>query len=699
MASDPQPPTDFKLVKTEMYDADMMAVLANHEGVPYDVKKKLKAYRKRATNGNHVQVVYEYGKWMKALAKGRISPQRGLGLQSFPRNVRSALAAKYYFDMDIANAQPVLIVNLAKENGWVCSKLEEYTLNRSAKLQEVMEHLGCNRDDAKQFCLSMVFGAKYRNLPMYYVELMEEIEGITKNCSVKYPDIMAQAVKKVNHEKDGRKPEPTCLSFVVQDLEAEVWKVMAQAVEGLGRAMDVNIYDGGLVSLEDGDDVESISDFTRQVEAEVQKRWPAICLTGEFLTHTFEAPPQHLMRGMVREAEYQAQKTLFEEKRFYCMETNTICEETADGLRHVAKTNGGSQFASFNFSRVIDNAVKVQSFFNDWIEDPKMRTIERLVFKPEGCGADEYNLYRGMVGAKPAEVVPEIVERFKLILFHNAGKDAVMNDYFTKWMALLVQKPWVIPGVALIVVGEQGTGKDTLFNFVGDKVVGTECFKNITDAKEQVFNTHSQVREKCLFMKFEEANGYDNRQFADMLKALATGGSAIINPKNVKPYRIDTFPHLVMTTNPKTGMPPVKVEPSDRRFCISQTSSDLIGNTAFWNETHELFGRAEAGHSVWKFLNELDLSGFDVKAFPKTEYHESLAHTEVSPVKAFVDSLEELEECSATELHSKYGFFCRDNGFEVKNVIWFGRELAAYSRVRRLIRDGRSRYYILEEVG
>lgn len=692
MASDPQPPTDFKLVKTEMYDADMMAVLANHEGVPYDVKKKLKAYRKRATNGNHVQVVYEYGRWMKALAKGRISPQRGLGLQSFPRNVRSALAAKYYFDMDIANAQPVLIVNLAKENGWVCSKLEEYTLNRSAKLQEVMEHLGCNRDDAKQFCLSMVFGAKYRNVPMYYVELMEEIEGITKNCSVKYPDIMAQAVKKVNHEKDGRKPEPTCLSFVVQDLEAEVWKVMAQAVEGLGRAMDVNIYDGGLVSLEDGDDVESISDFTRQVEAEVQKRWPAICLTGEFLTHTFEAPPQHLMRGMVREAEYQAQKTLFEEKRFYCMETTTICEETADGLRHVAKTNGGSQFASFNFSRVIDNAVKVQSFFNDWIEDPKMRTIERLVFKPEGCGADEYNLYRGMVGARATPIVPEIVERFKLLLFHNAGKDAVMNDYFTKWMALLVQKPWMIPGVALIVVGDQGTGKDTLFNFVGDKVVGAEYFKNITNAKEQVFNTHSQVQEKSLFMKFEEANGYDNRQFADMLKALATGESAIINPKNVKPYRIDTFPHLVMTTNNSV---PVKIEPNDRRFCITKTSADFRGDATFWNETYALLGRPEAGHSVWALLNSIDLSSFNVKDFPKNDYHEGLAHVEIKPSDAFVESLEELEECSAIELHAKYVAFCRDNGFEPKSCVWFAREMSSQTKIRRRMLDGKSRYYIL----
>jgi hypothetical protein len=690
--ADPQPPTDHKLVKTEVFDADMMRVLADHEGVPHDVKKKMKAYRKRATDGNKVQVVYEYGEWMRSLAKGRIYPQKALGLQSFPREVRSALGAKYYFDLDIANAQPVLLVSLAKENGWVCAKLEEYTLNRSAKLQEVMKELGCDRDDAKQFCLSIMFGKKYRNVPQYYMELMEEINAITENCSSKYPEMFACAVKKAKKQNDGRNPKASCLAFVVQDLEAEVWKSMSQAVAGLGRSMDVNIHDGGLVSLEEGDDEQSIGIFTRQVEAEVQKKWPTICLTGEFMKHTFVAPPPELMRGMVKESEYQAQKTKFEEKRFYCSETNTICEEIGDELRHVNKSDGRSHFASYNFQKVVDNKIETQSFFAEWIEDRQMRTIDKLVFKPGGSGLGEYNLYRGMVGSRETTIVPKIVKRFRNLLYHNAGKDDIMNDYFTKWLALLVQKPWVVPGVVLILVNDvQGTGKDTLFNFVGDKVVGREYFKNITNAKEQVFNTHSQVQEKCLFMKFEEANGYDNRHFADMLKALATGGSALINPKNIKPYRVDTFPHLVMTTNNKV---PVKIEPNDRRFCITKTSSDFRGNTDFWNETYELFERPEAGYSVWSYLNDIDLSTFNVKDFPKNDYHEGLAHVETSATDAFVDSLEELEECSASELHSQYVMFCRENGYEPRSCVWFSRELSSLSKIKRKVVHKQSRYYM-----
>lgn len=692
--TDALPLTDHKLVKTELFDVDMMAVLANHEGVPHDVKKNMKAYRRRATNGNQVQVIYEYGKWMKHLRMGRVVPQKNIGLQNFPRSIRAALAAKYYFDMDIANAQPVLLVKLAKENGWVCDKLEEYTLNRSAKLQDIMTELGCDRDGAKQFCLSIMFGSKkkYQRVPDYFVGLMDEIAAIMENCAVKYPQVYAICIKKAKEENDGRNPKAACLAFVVQDLEAQVWRCLDYIVAAQERSMDVNIHDGGLVALKEGDTDSSITDFARRVEAEIQKRFPTICLTAEFLTHTYEAPPQHLMRGLVKESEYQAQKTLFEESRFFCSETNTICEEVGDEFRHVATTNGRCHFASFNFQKVLDNRVETQSFFADWIEDPKMRTISKLVFRPEGCGSDEYNLYRGMRGKLETAIVPEIVERFKLLLYHNADKDDIMNDYFTKWLALLVQKPWVIPGVVLILVNSvQGTGKDTLFNFVGDKVVGERYFKNIQNAKEEVFGSHSQVKEQCLFMKFEEANGYDNRQFADMLKGLVTGGTALINPKNVKPYRVDTFPHLCMTTN---NTVPVRIEPDDRRFCITKTSSELVGNVPFWEETYALLERPEAGHSVWAYLNSIDLTGFVVKDFPKNEYHEGLAHSEKKSTDAFVEDLNELEECSASELHAKYVAYCHDNGYDAKGAVWFARELSAQKKIRRRVIHKQSRYFI-----
>jgi hypothetical protein len=245
--------------------------------------------------------------------------------------------------------------------------------------------------------------------------------------------------------------------------------------------------------------------------------------------------------------------------------------------------------------------------------------------------------------------------------------------------------------VLIVATKAQGSGKDTLFNFVGQKVVGDRYFKNIQNAKEEVFEKHSMAREQCLFMKFEEANGYDNRQFSDVLKTLVTSGTATINCKGVKQYKIDTFPHLCMTTNNEV---PVKIERDDRRFCISKPSNEFVGNVAFWKETYALFDKPEAGHSVWNYLMNVNLEGFEPIDFPKNEYHEGLAHAEASPTDAFIEQLNELEECGATTLHEKYVAFCRDNGYEAKNCVWFSRQLAAQTKIKRRVLKGRSLYYL-----
>ena len=678
--------SDAKIVKVELYDADAMVVLANHDGIDVDVKRALKSYRRLRENGNQVQVVYEHGKELKKLRRGRIYPRNARGLQSLPSDIRAALAAKYYWDIDIANAQPVLLTAWSKKNGWACPRLEEYTLNRSEKLGEVMDALACDRDAAKEFCLAILFGliAKYRKVPDYFSALMDEIDVISKNCAAANPELF-----EICKKADKKNPYASCLAHYIQTKESEVLLFIDSWLKGKGRGLDVLIHDGGLVRRLP-EETQFPSELLRDVETAIEAEFGfRVRMEQKPLINTYGVIASEVMRGMVRESEYQARKMKFEETNFWCMDTHSIVEELGEVLRHTT-TGAQSQYVSWNFEKTVDGEIKTQSFIMNWLDDSKRRTIQGLVFKPEGCADDEYNLYKGMAGSKPTDVREDIVGRFKLLLVHNAGKDDVMTDYITKWLALLVQKPWIIPGVAIILVNEkQGSGKDTFVDFIGKRVVGEELYSLITDAKKDVFGPHSQTQEKCLLMKFEEANGYDNRTLSDVLKALITQKTALINPKGLKAYTVDTYTHLMMTTNNPV---PVKVEADDRRFCIVKTSDEFVGNRDFWKETYRLLEAPEAAHSIWKYLMGIDISGFDVRAFPKNDYHQSLAHTEVSSTTAFVNSLEELEECSGTQLHQKYLTFCRDNGHEAKNCVHFCRLLSSIAKLKRRTVSGKSLY-------
>ena len=151
-----------------------------------------------------------------------------------------------------------------------------------------------------------------------------------------------------------------------------------------------------------------------------------------------------------------------------------------------------------------------------------------------------------------------------------------------------------------------------------------------------------------------------------MLKAMITSSSVTINPKGMKKYTTDAFPHIMMTTNNPV---PVKVEASDRRFCISYTASDYLGNRKFWNETHSLLELPEAGHVIYTYLMSVDLSEFNVKDFPKSEYHNTLSESEIPSEVQFMDQCAPFTNLKASQLHENYVAFCTDNRLTPKAIV------------------------------
>lgn len=284
MASDPQLPSDYKIVKTEIFDADMMYHLSQHDGIPSDIKRTLKAYRKGARNGNEVTVVYEYGKKWRSLQKGRLGPPNGLSLQNFRSDIRAALAAKNYWDVDIVNAQPTILVALCKQKGWKCDALEEYTLNRASKLAELMQDLECSRDDAKRFCLTILFGATpYKKVPEYFMRLAAELATIAENCAAANQDILKVCIsdKKPN-------PKASCLAVVAQDHEGIILRAIDAFFQTRGRSISVYIHDGGLVLKLEGE-TSFPTDLMREAEDHIREKFGiSIRLEIKPLVNTFE---------------------------------------------------------------------------------------------------------------------------------------------------------------------------------------------------------------------------------------------------------------------------------------------------------------------------------------------------------------------------------------------------------------------------
>ena len=108
-----------------------------------------------------------------------------------------------------------------------------------------------------------------------------------------------------------------------------------------------------------------------------------------------------------------------------------------------------------------------------WLTSSGRRTYGSLVFDPSGsCDKDSYNTWRGLaVEPKPGQC-GKILAHIRDIW---CSGDAAQFEYVLKWMALLVQKPWVKPEVALVLKSREGTGKTIIVQMLL-KLFGTHGF-------------------------------------------------------------------------------------------------------------------------------------------------------------------------------------------------------------------------------
>lgn len=104
-----------------------------------------------------IEYQFSAHKWGRIKAKGHTC------LSVTHRPTRHRLANDYYIDIDMSNAHPSILYNIAKinNNEDMTTYLSYYINNRNDVLKQVMEHHKITRDKAKQLFLRLMFGGSY----------------------------------------------------------------------------------------------------------------------------------------------------------------------------------------------------------------------------------------------------------------------------------------------------------------------------------------------------------------------------------------------------------------------------------------------------------------------------------------------------------------------------------------------------------
>lgn len=232
-----------------------------------------------------------------------------------------------------------------------------------------------------------------------------------------------------------------------------------------------------------------------------------------------------------------------------------------------------------------------------------------VVFAPGREVKGAYNHWRGF------SVEPDSEASCSLILAHLrrvicAGDEKAYN-YALRWWAHMIQRPEEKPGVAMVLRGKKGVGKDTIADYIGGLFPHHHVKIANQDQLIGKFNAHM---EKCLLLHVEEGFWAGSKNAEGVLKHLITTEQLFIEPKGLNGYHIDSVLRLFMSSNEKWVVPATEDE---RRYFVLDVPRTKMGDHAYFAAIrHEMRngGRAALLH----YLLTYDLTGFNIRAVPDT---------------------------------------------------------------------------------
>jgi hypothetical protein len=425
--------------------------------------------------------------------------------------------------------------------------------------------------------------------------------------------------------------------------------------------MDVLIYDGGLVRKLSGE-LEFPTSLLREAESVLlDKTGYKISLAVKKMSHTFEFEDrdQLLPSSLLINDEYAAKtfvKLVGERIRkvdgyIWVQDSEGIWSNSSDKLKELISEHSSSLI----FKQAGAMGVKIFDYGGNEDKIPKMMKQIPL-HVPIGTLPLQLAYSLVETDSEPETYIKMFLELVDIVVNHKPE----LKEYVLNWFAHTLQKPFENPEVALIVTGEKGYGKDTLFDFFGEFVLGERYFINYLD-NEQFFDHYDVGRINKIMAKLEEADPTIclKPNNASKLKTTITAKTQNPNPKCKTAFQVKNYCRLVLTTNKGN---PVDLSDKERRFVLLASSGERKGDFVYWDSIREQLFTPQGGKHVAEFLRQRDISNCQLRKLPENDYQNFVMESTISVEERFITSWDGQHiKCHA--LFRLYRAFCKEHDY------------------------------------
>lgn len=628
----------------------------------YDPFLKPKQYLQESRDGiasvsYHKARSDKLGRW---LADGSLS------MQNFRREIRHTIAKDFYDDVDMVNAHPVILQHMCKKHDIPCQHLSRYIEDRETVLQEVVdankrisaadsdedsddsdekdadEVCSVSRGSVKRCVLSMINGgfAAYKKIPnksAWLKKFYREIRATKRSME----DVYQSFFDKVKSEKledeeftNGKRDyRNSALSRLFCDVENRILMHMADFLRNHGAFRDIGVlcFDG--IMIPKGVSKELVQQCAEYASEKIGFR---VDLKVKPMDEGFDLPDDipeyreitgidptdpfvwldfdHKYRGEIFESmEDLIRLTTYDLRRVYARVEIKKCY-------HIRKSNcdselhdiisGDAKFTDMYFRYKTKKGKIKELTFSKYIQyaAKKIMRYSSIDFEP-GCeDPRKFNLFTGY---KASLLDNYDINKIKRPLLHI--RDIICNGdpkifkYFMSWLAAMLTRPGKRTGVVPVLYSAaQGTGKNSIFTFIANNVVGSNYVREIIGLKP-ITEKHNTVLQGRKLLVINEASSVSGSFVADFntLKSLITDSSIYIDPKGKDGFDIKNLLELALTTNHDNSL---HLEDKDRRYLCLEVSESKVGDSQYFNKLHKSFTN-EAGNHFLTYL-AMECNGF-----------------------------------------------------------------------------------------
>lgn len=209
-----------------------------------------------------------------------------------------------------------------------------------------------------------------------------------------------------------------------------------------------------------------------------------------------------------------------------------------------------------------------------WLEHTHRAQYDGMVLAPDDNIPGYLNLWRGFGVRAARGNCLRLLAHIRAVI---CGGDRTLYKYVLRWCAWAAQNPGRPAETALVLLGEEGTGKGT-FATVLTKIFGAHG-RQIGSSDKFLGKFSDHLANLC-FVFADEAINPESKGEESRLKSYVTEARISVEGKFRDPTEVENHLKIIIASNNEKVIP---AGPTARRFVVCDVSSAMRGDRAYFN--------------------------------------------------------------------------------------------------------------------